>query len=125
MQTKYGILEITPAIKSENNKWIVLLPGHEGITIQSKREVEILSIFKVISRVIVSDYFLEIGQLGSENYLIVKKSDILSTRGYDLIGVYSKDAIVKLVSGGLYIDSEEIKVERYQIRGNDIKKLDD
>ncbi len=122
---KYGILEVTPAVTLEKDKWVVFLPGKKGIEIRSKREVEILSIFKIIFEMTVSDYYLEIGQIEEENYLIAKKRDVLSVRGYDLIGVYSKEAIVSLVTGGLYIGSEKIKMAKYQILGNVIKELEE
>ncbi len=115
---KYGIL----TIESEGmGKWNVSLPGKEKMSLNSKGEVEILSLFRITFEVKVVGYTLSAAELDGERYLIVKEGNLFSVRGFNLIGVYPGDTIAQILDGELYIDFPPMA--RYRIEGEEVRMI--
>jgi len=93
-----GILKVV----EEGNKFYLSLPGKELKEISSAREETILNQFETISTKVVGDFIIEVAKYEGKNYLIVKKEDILSTRGYDLVGVHLENKKVVIFRKGFF-----------------------
>ncbi|HAM96490.1 MAG: hypothetical protein UR96_C0044G0008 [candidate division WS6 bacterium GW2011_GWC1_36_11] len=117
---EYGILKV---LEKEGKEYFISLPNCELVRISSAREVNILEKFEILSTVEMGGFIIEAASINGKIYLVAKKEDVLSSRGYDLVGIYSENQEVVMIEGLFFPSIEEIPLQKYSIRGREVCEL--